>query len=161
MFVFSMVHPSPNGCLNTATVPDRYPLPTVADFSARITGSEFFFKLDLQKGFFQIPMHPADNPKTAIITPFGLFSFLRLPYGLGNAAQTFQRMMDRICVDLPFGFVYLDDILVFSNSLEDHQLHLRHVLDGLTINLEKCGLLLLRLSILDIWSPALDLLLSI
>ena len=129
--------------LNTATVPDRYPLTAIADFSARIAGPKFFSKLDLQKGYFQIPMHPADIPKTAIITPFGLFEFLRLPFRLRNAAQTFQRMMDRIFGDLPFCFVYLDDILVFSNSLEDHQLHLRHVLDlcclhGLIINLEKC-----------------------
>ena len=88
-------------------------------------------------------MCPADVPKTAIITHFGLFEFLRLPFGLRNAAQTFQRMMDRIFGDLPFCFVYLDDILVFSNSLESHQLHLRHVLDlcrlhGLTIHLENC-----------------------
>ena len=88
-------------------------------------------------------MGPADIPKTAIITPFGLLEFHRLPFGLRNATQTFQRMMDRIFGDLPFCFVYLDDILVFSNSLYDHQLHLRRVLDlcrlhGLTINLEKC-----------------------
>ena len=87
-------------------------------------------------------MRPADIPKTAIITPFGLFEFLCLPFGLRNAAQTFQRMMDRIFGNLPFCFVYMDDILVFSNSLESHQLHLRCVLDlcclqGLTINLEK------------------------
>ena len=87
-------------------------------------------------------MHPTDVPKTTIITPFGLFEFLRLPFGLRNAAQIFQRMMDRIFGDLPFCFVYLDDILVFSSSLADHQLLLRHVLNlchlnGLTINLEK------------------------
>ena len=105
-------------CLNTATVPDRYPLPVVAYFSARIAGSTFFSKLDLQRGYFQIPKRPADFPKTAIITPFGLFEFLRLPFDLRNAAQTFQRTMDRIFGDLPFCFVYLDDILVFSNSLE-------------------------------------------
>ena len=58
-------------------------------------------------------MLPADIPKTAIITPFGLFKFLCLPFGLQNASQTFQRMMDRIFGDLPFCFVYLDDILVF------------------------------------------------
>ena len=94
--------------LNTVTVPDRYPLPA--------TGLKFFSKLDLQKGYFQIPMLPADIPQTAIITPFGLFKFLRLPFGLRNAAQTFQRIMDRIFGDLPFRFVYLDDILVFSSS---------------------------------------------
>ena len=87
-------------------------------------------------------MHPADVPKTTIITPL-LGLFLCLPFGLRNAAQTFQRMTDRIFDDLPFCFVYLNDILVFSNSLESHQLHLQRILDlcclrGLTINLEMC-----------------------
>ena len=63
--------------LNTATIPDRYPLPALADFSDRIACFKFFSKLDLQKGYFQIPMRPAD-----IITPYGLFKFLRLPFGL-------------------------------------------------------------------------------
>ena len=88
-------------------------------------------------------MGPADISKTAIITPFGLFEFLCLPFGLPNAAQTFQRMMDRTFGDLSFCFVCLDEDLVFSCSLADYQLHLRHVLDlcrlhNLTINLEKC-----------------------
>ena len=74
-------------------------------------------------------MRPADVPKTTIITPFGLFEFLRLPFGLRNAAQTLQRMMYRIFGDLPFCFFYLDAILVLSNSLDDHQLHLLHVLN--------------------------------
>ena len=83
-------------------------------------------------------MHPTDISKTAIITPFGLFKFLHLSFGLQNVAQTFQRMMDRIFGDLLFCFVYLDDILVFSNSLADHQLQLRLLLNlcrlhGLTI----------------------------
>ena len=67
-------------CLNTTIVPDRYSLPAIADFSAWIAGSKFFSKLDLQKGYFQIPMHPADIPKTAIVTPFGLFEFLCLSF---------------------------------------------------------------------------------
>ena len=83
-------------CLITATVTDRYPLLAIADFSAWIAGSKFFSKLDLQKGYFQIPMCPADVPKTAIITSFGLLKFLCLPFSLQNAAQTFQRLMDRI-----------------------------------------------------------------
>ena len=154
------------GHLDTATVPDRYPLPAVVDFSARIAGSMFFSKLDLQKGYFQIPMRPADIPKTAIITPFGLFEFLCLPFGLRNAAQTFQRMMDRIFGYLPFCFIYLDDILVFSSSLADHQLHLCRILDlcssmASPSTWRSVFLLLLKLSILDSQSPALGLLLSI
>ena len=88
-------------------------------------------------------MRPADIPKTTIITRFGLFKLLLLPFGPRNAAQTFHRMRDRIFGKLPFCLVYLDDILVFSNSMESHQLHLWCNFDlcclhGLTIKLEKC-----------------------
>ena len=90
---------------DTATIPDRYSLPTVADFSARIAGSKFFSKLDLQKGYFKISMQPANIPKTAITPGFDLLEFLCLPLGLRNAAQTFQSMMDRIFGELPFCFI--------------------------------------------------------
>ena len=109
--------------LNTPTIPDRYPR-AVSDFSARISGSKCFSQLYLQKGYFQVPMGPANIPETAIITSFGLFEFLCPPFGLRNATQNFQRMMDHIFGELPWCFIYLDDILVFSNSLESHQLHL-------------------------------------
>ena len=129
--------------LNNVTIPDRYPLPNIADFSARISGSKFFSKLDLQKGYYQVPMAPDDIKKTAIITPFGMFEFLRLPFGLRNAGQTFQRLMDQVLGGLPYCFVYVDDILVFSPDLSSHVVHLREVLElchlhGLTIGLPKC-----------------------
>jgi hypothetical protein len=113
------------------------------DFSARVTGCKFFSKIDLRKGYFQIFMHPDDIPKTAIITPFGLFEFLRLPFGLRNAGSTFQRMMDRVLAGLPFVFVYLDDIIVASKTLEQHEKDVEEVFRrlrsaGLVINGEKC-----------------------
>ena len=88
-------------------------------------------------------MAEEDICKTAIVTPFGMFKFLRLPFGLRNAGNTFQRMMDSILGDLPYCFVYDDDILIFSSSLEQHVDHLREVLllcrqHGLTIGLSKC-----------------------
>jgi hypothetical protein len=100
-------------------------------------------KIDLRKGYYQIFMHPDDIPKTAIITPFGLFEFLHLPFGLRNAGSTFQRMMDQVLVGLLFIFVYLDDIIVASKSLEQHQKDVEDVLcrlwsAGLVINEEKC-----------------------
>ena len=129
--------------LNGVTVPDTYPLPNMMDFSARVAGCKFFSKIDLRKGYHQIPMHPADIPKTAIITPFGLFEFLRLTFGLRNAGSTFQRLMDRVLAGLPMVFVYLDDIIIASSSMEDHQRDVEEVFRrlraaSLVINREKC-----------------------
>jgi len=115
--------------LNNVTIPDRYPLPNIADFTSCLDGSSVFSKLDLQKGYYQVPMSASDIQKTAIITPFGMFECLRLPFGLRNAGQTFQRMMDQIFSDLPFCFVYVDDFLVFSKNITSHVSHLREVFE--------------------------------
>ena len=87
-------------------------------------------------------MFPDDIPKTAIITPFGLFEFVRMLFGLQNAGSTFQRLMDRVFAGLPFIFVYLDNILVVSPDHASHPHHLHEVLcrlreNGLTINPKK------------------------
>jgi hypothetical protein len=76
-------------------------------------------------------MHPADIKKTAIITPFGLFEFLCLPFGVRNFGNTFQRQMDRVNSELANAFTYLDNLMIFSRSLEDHELHLFQVLSCL------------------------------
>lgn len=130
--------------LNVATVPDRYPLPNIQDFTNNLSGCTIFSKLDLQKAYHQIPVAPDDVKKTAIITPFGLFEFTRMPFGLRNAAQTFQRFIDVVLRGLPFVFAYIDDVLVASSSLSEHLHHLRIVFErlaehGLILNSDKCA----------------------
>ena len=131
--------------LNNMTEMDRYPIRTLRDFTAELHGKKVFSKVDLLKGFHQIPMSDEDIAKTGVITPFGLFEFTRCPFGLRNAPQDFQRMMDEILGDIPHVFVYLDDILIASATLEEHKKDLEKVfkiLDdaGLTINRAKCVL---------------------
>ena len=113
--------------LNNVTKSDRYPLPNICDFTINLKHCTVFSKLDLVKGYHQVPMNSEDICKTAIVTPFGLFEFLSMPFGLKNAAQTFQRLMDRIFKGLPFVFIYHDEILVASHGRRLHLKHLRVV----------------------------------
>ena len=90
-------------------------------------------------------MEASSTCKTAIITPFGLFEYLRMPFGLRNAGQTFQRMMDSVLAGLEYCYVYLDDVLIGSKTEEEHKHHLEEVLarlqqHGLVLNAEKCVL---------------------
>ena len=120
--------------LNSMTTDDTYPVRQLTDFTSELHGKKFFSKIDLLKGYHQIPVAEEDIGKTAVITPFGLFIFPCTPFGLKNAGQDFQRLMDEILGDVPRVFVYIDDILVASESLEQHLQDLDLVFKTLSAN---------------------------
>lgn len=129
--------------LNAITIPDRYPIANVEDFTYNLENKKVFTTIDLVRAYHQVPVAEEDVAKTAVITPFGLFEFIYMPFGLRNAAQTFQRYIDIVLRGLDFCFGYLDDILVASNSLEQHKQHLEVLFKrlseyGIKINPSKC-----------------------
>lgn len=129
--------------LNSVTEFDSYPIPYLQDFAHSLHGKTVFSKVDIFKAFHQIPIAEADIPKTAVTTPWGLYEYTHLCFGLVNAPQTFMRFMHEVLRGLPFCYVYLDDILVFSKDAAEHKEHLRIIFErlsayGLKLNVSKC-----------------------
>ena len=129
--------------LNCMTDDDKYPVRNLTDFNADLHGKKYFSKIDLLKGYHQIPVDKADICKTAVITPFGLYEFPRTPFGLKTAGQSFQRLMDEILAGIPHVYVYIDDILVASETKEQHIEDLRRLFvtleaNGMVLNRKKC-----------------------
>lgn len=131
--------------LNDATIPDRYPVPHIQDCLQSLENKRIFSTLDLEKAYYQIPVQEEDIPKTAVTTPFGLFEFLYMPFGLSNAAATFQRFIHHVLRGMDFCVPYFDDVLVASEDEDQHLHHLKQVFQrfekyGVVLNASKCVL---------------------
>ncbi|XP_054872643.1 uncharacterized protein LOC129350363 [Amphiprion ocellaris] len=132
--------------LNSKTRKDAFPRPRIEESLDALTGARWFSSMDLASGYNQVPVAEADRPRTAFCTPFGLFEWNRMPFGLCNAPSTFQRLIqwifgDQQCQSL---LLYLDDIVVFSSTVEQHLERLEVVLqrlqqEGLKAKLTKCA----------------------
>lgn len=134
--------------LNSVTWKDAYPLPRVDESLDALGKAQLFSTLDLTAGYFQVAVKEQDQEKTAVTTPFGLFQWTRMPFGLCNAPATFQRLMEVALGDLAFDvlLIYLDDIIVFSTDFESHCKRLDLVFGrlrehGLKLKPKKCFLL--------------------
>ena len=131
--------------LNEVTVKDAYPLPRIDMCLDSLATAKYFSTMDLQSGYWQLEVHPDDRHKTAFTTKYGLFEYAKLPMGLCNAPSTFQRCMELIFRGLQWRtiLIYLDDIIVFSSTLDEHLLRMEEVLRllqsaGLKLKPAKC-----------------------
>ncbi|GJY07222.1 putative reverse transcriptase domain-containing protein [Tanacetum coccineum] len=117
--------------LNKLTVKNHYSLPKIDDLFDQLQGSQFFSKIDLRSGYHQLRVHEDDIPKTAFRTRYGHFKFNVMPFGLTNAPAIFMDLINRVCRPYldKFMIVFIDDILIYSKTQEDHIEHLRLVLE--------------------------------
>ncbi|XP_073673452.1 alpha-2-macroglobulin-like protein 1 [Garra rufa] len=131
--------------LNNITVKNTYPLPLISSAFERLQGASVFTKLDLRNAYHLVRIRRGDEWKTAFNTPRGHFEYLVMPFGLSNSPGVFQALVNDVLRDMvdQFIYVYLDDILIFSSSLQEHVQHVRRVLqrlleNGLFVKAEKC-----------------------
>ena len=119
--------------LNVKTTDDKYPLPNITEVLDKLGRCNYFTTLDLASGFHQIEVEPKDIPKTAFSVDHGKYEYVRMPFGLKNAPSTFQRVMDNVLRELigTVCLVYMDDIIIFSASLQEHLVNLKKVFDAL------------------------------
>ena len=129
--------------VNNVTKPDSFPLPRMEDCIDQVGSAKFVSKFDLLKGYWQVPLSARAREIAAFITPNGLYSYKVMPFGLRNAPATFQRLMNQVIWDMPGCAVYLDDVVIYSDTWEVHLERIRELFSRLrearlTVNLAKC-----------------------
>lgn len=131
--------------LNSKTIGDAHPLPNITEILDRLGGAQYFTVIDLASGFHQVEVAPEDRHKTSFSTPLAHYEFVRMPFGLKGAPAMFQRLMNTVLLGLQDEelFVYLDDIVLFAQNLEEHQAKVKRVFKRLrdaklSIQPEKC-----------------------
>ena len=119
--------------LNSLTKKDAHPLPRVDDTLDSLSGAQWFSTIDLASGYWQVEVAEEDKEKKAFSTPFGLFQFCTMPFGLCNVPSTFQRLMERVLTGLHWStrLVYIDDIILFSRTVQEHFRNLTEVFQRL------------------------------
>ena len=113
--------------LNNVTLFDAYPAPRIDELFDQLGDAEYISRLDMTKGYFQVPLSPQSQEKSAFVTPFGQFEFTVMPFGMKTSAATFLRLMDKLFNDLENTVAYFDDIVVYSKSWEAHMGHLKQL----------------------------------
>ena len=120
-----------------------WPMPKVEDMFSKLNGAKYFSALDLQAGYRFIPLDESSIPKTAFNSPFRKYEYIKVPFGLAQAPVYFQELMTRILKDFTFTIAYLNDIIIFSKTAEEHLLHIKNVFEKLqsaklSTKLSKC-----------------------
>jgi hypothetical protein len=122
--------------LNEVTIKNKYPLPRIEDLFDQMKGASVFSKINLRSGYHQLEIRESDIPKTAFRTRYGLYEYTVMSFGLTNAPAYFMYLMNKVFMEYldRFIIVFIDDILIFSKTMEEHEEHLRLVLEKLRSN---------------------------
>ena len=117
--------------LNKVTRKFTWPMPKVKDIFSKLNGAKYFSTLDLRASYHHIPLDKSSIPKTAFNSPFQKYEYVKVPFGLAQAPAYFQELMTPILKDFNFAIAYLDDIMIFSRTAEEHLSHIRNVFEKL------------------------------
>jgi hypothetical protein len=141
--------------LNEVTIKNKYPLPIIDDLFDQLKGAKYFSKVDLRSGYHQLKIRESDIPKTSFVTRYGQYEFTVMSFGLTNSPAYFMNLMNKVFMEEldKFVVVFIDDILVYSKGVEEHEQHLRVVLGKLRAHklyakFSKCEFWLKKISFL-------------